>query len=323
VNRGSRQFWCLAGGLAISLGACSSEDRSLGPLAATRLPVAWLADDSLLFSRLDTRGGSDVFQSVCDHAGLYVLMPGGRVAPWSVGDELCHVLASSDEIVLSPDRRALFYVNKDHRAGLRRFDLAKRSETILLGQCKPGIGAPAFSPDGLTLAFVGTCAAEQGPAKLHLVSPDGSNLRSLVQDTDSIPDGYPSWAPDGLRIVVQRGELWRSRLAIVDTPTGRRLDIGQGGAPVWSPVGDWIAYTRVDSTMAATPALWLIRPDGRDARPIVPAMQPHDRTAERAAWIAGTIVWSRDGSTVVFPRGRRISTVDSGGTALRDLLDSR
>ena len=97
-----------------------------------------------------------------------------------------------------------------------------------------------------------------GPAKLHLVRPDGTGEHQLLPPAlRNLDQGHPSWSPDGTRIafdVESPGDpapfnLW---ITGVDGSDAHRLagceakPCLQLAYPSWSPDGTRIAYARYD-----------------------------------------------------------------------------
>jgi TolB-like protein len=82
------------------------------------------------------------------------------------------------------DRRDLFVMNTD---GTGQRNLTNDSAPEL---------APAWSPDGSTIAYISA-------GDIYLVKADGSDPRRL---TNRGQDNDPSWSPDGTRLVFSRGE---------------------------------------------------------------------------------------------------------------------
>ena len=104
-------------------------------------------------------------------------------------------------------------------------------------------------------------------------------------------DAPPDWNPAGTALVyasTSAGDR-RSRvytLATVNDATGPR-STRYGQSPAWSPDGQWIVFNGIDDE-GQRAGLWLMRPDGSDARPLT------DRASDtRPAWLP-------DGSALVF-----------------------
>ncbi|HZN01476.1 MAG TPA: hypothetical protein VFB70_18880, partial [Pyrinomonadaceae bacterium] len=105
---------------------------------------------------------------------------------------------------------------------------------------------PEVSFDGSTIAF--TAYAEKHIQQVHLVNPDGSNIRKLTSSDISATE--PSWSPDGTKIVFTRivGQKLKERVNIFqmnsDGGNVRRLTAGPVGdqRPCFSPDGSKIAF---------------------------------------------------------------------------------
>jgi Tol biopolymer transport system component/DNA-binding winged helix-turn-helix (wHTH) protein len=164
-----------------------------------------------------------------------------------------------------------------------------------------GDGAPAFSPDGCTLAFV----------RSHNLLADDVYLLSLR--SNGVPEGEPQrltpksqflldgldWTADGRGIVFAAGgDLWR-----ISVPRGNpeRLNVGgRGGHPSVSREGDRLVYVTRD--MDAD--LWRVR--GPNATPAKSPAKPSspEQLFSSTAWDTWP-KYSPDGKRIVFGSGRR------------------
>jgi TolB protein len=77
-----------------------------------------------------------------------------------------------------------------------------------------------------------------------LMRPDGSELHELTRTEGN--SGFPSWSPDGKRIVYR---FWKEseyglRIMNLDDGSTTQLTTGFDNFPAWSPKGDLIAFTR-------------------------------------------------------------------------------
>jgi TolB protein len=162
-----------------------------------------------------------------------------------------------------------------------------------------------------------------GPLEVFVMNPDGSKKRQL---THSRQNGEPRWSPDGQRIVFVHGGCstvgcapTRSALWIMnaDGSGQRRLTNGRSvdNDGRWSPDGRWIAFSRGTSCTGdgCKIDIWLIRPDGTDARRVT-----HDGRSTQPTW-------SPDGKKIAFScdnaDGSRsdICVMNADGTGRRDL----
>jgi len=168
----------------------------------------------------------------------------------------------------------------------------------------PHDGAPRWSPDGATLAFV--AAADNDVAQLFVKPADGGARRQVTSLAGGAGD--PEWSPDGTRVAVvsrvrvddgdQRddnapvvldrlgykydgagliGDM-RMHLFVVDVESGETVQVTSGDFSVanhrWSPDGSSIAYSApatADSDVTGTSAVFVVASSGGEPRRITPA----------------------------------------------------
>jgi TolB protein len=218
--------------------------RSLPVLAADlRLAAHRIAD--LVFERITGEPG--VFATRI----AYVLKAGRRYT-LNVTDadgEAAQVALTSGEPIISPawapSGKALAYVSfESQKAVVWVQDLASGSRRVLANF--PGSNsAPAWSPDGLTLALT---LSRGGPAQLHLMARDGGGTPQRIAASAAI-DTEPVWSPDGrfLYFTSDRGggpQIYRVGLGGADAARVERITF-QGGyniSPAVSPDGKRLAY---------------------------------------------------------------------------------
>jgi TolB protein len=151
---------------------------------------------------------------------------------------------------------------------------------------------PVWSPKGDRVAFgVGVNQPRPGrfgPAQVDTVSPDGSGFRRLTPD-DNGNYQFPSWSPDGKRLVVRVANPTTKGLAILDVDSGRLTpltpDSGADNLPSWSPKGDAIAFT---SNRDGDWEIYTIRPDGSGLKRLTdsPGNDAHSAWSPDGRWIA-------------------------------------
>jgi TolB protein len=133
---------------------------------------------------------------------------------------------------------------------------------------------------------------------IFVVNPDGTGLRNLTPD--GIFEAYPTWSPDGRKILFsQSGDLY-----VMDAAGGGRTKLAEAESEQgifehrWSPDGRMIAY--VDT-----------RPEGDELFNDLWVMQADGTGKVKAAEQAFSFSWSRDGRIVY------TSVADFGDVHLR------
>lgn len=173
----------------------------------------------------------------------------------------------ADEVIgygvrFSPDGAWLSYVSPAD-AGVVLYRLADGQQRLLSSR----VGRPAaFSPDS-TQVIVGDLTLEGNPT-----APDGNTLAPIQESSRVF-----------LYRVVLSGE-GRERLS-AELPV-------DDSAPAWSPDGAWIAFGRAPADAASGRQLWLMRPDGSDARALT----------DTPNLFHGPPAWSPDGTMLLYQR---------------------
>jgi Tol biopolymer transport system component len=120
----------------------------------------------------------------------------------------------------------------------------------------------------------------------------------------------PSLSPDGTKIAFLHSprndgkyDIWAGSTTVSDaeqeTNTRNVSDV------VWSPTGDWLAYVQDWSENTLEGQISLVRPNGDDARKLVPGDAPD---------------WSPDGKQLVYVHNGSIWTVNADGTDAHQLI---
>lgn len=151
---------------------------------------------------------------------------------------------------------------------------------------------PDWSPDGSTIAF--NSDRNGGRIRGFLMNPDGSNVRQIEYEGWL---EYPSFSPDGKRVVFEAADGPTYLLAIADVETGAVTPLfdapGDQSWASWSPDGSTIAFMSEHEDCGLAPPdvdcwdagadgphhdIWLVDPDGSNLRRVSPEI------GQFAAW---------------------------------------
>lgn len=152
--------------------------------------------------------------------------------------------------------------------------------------------APAWAPQGDRIAFgLGAffpAPNRYRPAQIAVIDADGSGLRRLTPD-DGGNYEFPSWSPDGTRLVLRTARPDSKGLSILDLDTGALAPLTPGSGtdnlPAWSPLGDAITFT---SRRDGDWEIYSIRPDGTGLKRLThsPGNDAHASWSPDGRWIA-------------------------------------
>ena len=171
------------------------------------------------------------------------------------------------EPVVSPDGTTLAMVSDRPNPSvsdvvLQLYDLTSKKSTIPKIAETPPLGHqdPTWRPDGKFLMYVrnGRDGARGAPMIYRLDVAKGKAAAITGP-------GYlePSYSPDGRFVVATKTSSFGNDLVILDAGTGRELlrltNDGASWAPVWSPIGDAIAFLHIQGQIVD---LKMIRLDG-------------------------------------------------------------
>jgi Tol biopolymer transport system component len=129
------------------------------------------------------------------------------------------------------------------------------------------------------------------PGQLAVIHPDGSGLRLLTDGKAS--SGFPSWSPDGKRLVFRVMGDGEAGLRILTLESGKvtPLTSEYDTFPVWSPRGDRIAFC---SFRDGDFDIYTVHPDGSELRKLT---NSHSNDAHP--------IWSPNGNWIVFSSARK------------------
>ncbi|WP_207215447.1 Tol-Pal system beta propeller repeat protein TolB [Rickettsiales endosymbiont of Peranema trichophorum] len=154
----------------------------------------------------------------------------------------------------------------------------------------PGMSfAPRFSPDG---HYAVMSVAKHGATNLYQVDLRSGVMTQLTYDR-AIINTSPSYSPDGSRIVFNSDRGGSRQLYVMnrDGSDVKRISFGTGvyATPVWSPRGDYIAFTKFD---AQAFYIGIMRTDGSGERLLT------------TSWLDEGPTWSPNGRVIMFTRRR-------------------
>jgi len=212
---------------------------------------AWSPDGRLIaFDRKTSRGDRDLFIANADGSAIRRLD--------SVGS------SDEEDPSWSPDGSQIAYTDGDD---IYVVD-ADGTNTRALTDDHLEATFPAWSPTGEWIAFI----TQEG--RITMAHPDGSGRH----DVGGRSAGWLSWSPDGTKIAFADdgpARRWQD-IYVADADGGHAHDItpwpGYQGMPSWSPDGTQLIYGLVetkDGHVGEHTDLYVMNPDGTDARPLV------------------------------------------------------
>jgi RTX calcium-binding nonapeptide repeat (4 copies)/WD40-like Beta Propeller Repeat len=169
----------------------------------------------------------------------------------------------------SPDRNWLAYVQE----GGLYVAQPDGSNARLLGTA-PGlgtIGTGEFSPDSTRLTYV--LGLPDAPDRSEVVRIDGTE-RHVLREAPLVTAGEWSQAGDAVVLMAQddsdRYRPPRSYVVRADGTGSHAIAPGYASGPDWSPLGDWIAYTRQTRTRKRDVYdIMIVHPDGTGRRRVI------------------------------------------------------
>ena len=256
---------------------------------------------------------------------LYVQTAAGQIIMVNADGSEERLITQGSEPSISPDGAQLaFSRGGPDSIWVRNLATGEERQIVAL----PGVRSPAWSPDGSRIAIL---KGKQDP--VLRIDPATRRPRWMLEDhfavavvdvaSGSIQDipsetfsAYPSWSPDGSRLVFD-GNTGLYIVEATGAGVPRRVPgtSSQSTTPAWSPDGSLIAFAlrRADHYDIA-----VIRPEGGGVR-----LLTESPTLTRASNNVAP-AWSPDGRHIVFLSDRdgswQLYTVDIEGRNLRPVL---
>ena len=201
------------------------------------------------------------------------------------------------------------YAGRSPRVFLRDLQTGREES---LGNFQGMSFAPRFNNDGTRMVM---SIANGGTTNIFEMDLRGRSMRKLTSGTGAI-DTSPSYAPDGHAIVFNSDRGGSPQLYVMDPNGGnvQRISFGSGqyNTPVWSPRGDYIAFTK---SVGGQFAIGVMKPDGSGERILT------------QSWLDEGPSWAPNGRVILFTRESpsaggnrsRLYSVDITGYNLREV----
>jgi TolB protein len=192
----------------------------------------------------------------------------------------------------SPDGTRLVFDHWEPDLGKTNWIYSVQADGSDLKTLSNAGAAPAWSPDGHSIAFV---ANNEGRPEIRLMGPDGNNIRVIRQFRPHAGPTVLNWSPDSHRLVYSRSVNGNSDIYVlsIDRGTEERLtdDPGADLVPAWSPDGARIAFGHQLGPAPTHAQVFLMNADGSAVIQL---------TNEESGY--ADPVWAPDGTKILFLR---------------------
>ena len=209
-----------------------------------------------------------------------------RIAVMDYDGENHTFLTAGKNLVLTPrfapNGKEIVYLSyQNNKPSVYRINL-KTGRKQVIGNFQGMSFAPRFSPDGTSIIFSLT---EKGGSNIFLINLNSREKNKLT--FNKYINTSPSFSPDGKQIVFSSDRAGKQNLYVKDIKNKNnplRISYGKGNyaTPVWSPRGDYIAFTK---SYKGSFFIGLIKSNGKDERIVAkgyltdsPTWSPNGRT---------------------------------------------
>lgn len=150
--------------------------------------------------------------------------------------------------------------------------------------------SPRFSPDGRGIVY---SLALNGNTDIYYMDLQTRARERLTMDASA--ETSPSISPDGTKVAFESDRTSGQQIYVLDRPTGRvrRISVqdrARYATPVWSPDGQWIAFTRIKDGEFA---IGVMRPDGSTEQILA------------TGYVVESPTWSPNSTALAFARQER------------------
>jgi Tol biopolymer transport system component len=185
----------------------------------------------------------------------------------------------------------------DVRTGHSEAIFQDADRNVLAAQWSPqgdkiifGIGSFGAFFQGSHDLFLKPADRVDGGAQVAIINPDGTGFQELTAGSHN--NAFPSFSPDGRRIVYRtfENEAYGLRIMDLETRAVQVLTDAYDNFPLWSPRGDLIVFARL---VHDAYEIHTIKPDGTGLKRLT---YTHGNEAHLA--------WSPDGESIAFASSR-------------------
>jgi Tol biopolymer transport system component len=262
-------------------GTSRSVSVTTGGMVRDTAQVAFSIECERIWKLAFTRGrGSDWIYLASVDGGDTLALTEGSEAAWSPQGQ--HIVFTRPSFCESSYPGWYYYYYYDCIQGGLTLATTEGDTLVLVTDDATDTGA-AWRPDGARIAFTRA-------RRLHLVSPDGSDVAQVPMDP-GVRVTDPTWAPDGSALAFTC-EVQSTNLDVcvvrADGSDFVRLtdDPAHDARPAWSPDGSTIAF--VTTRFGGTSEIALIAPEGGGLSRIAPGTG-----ATHPTWLdAGTLAFA-------------------------------